>query len=176
MPLGMEVGLGPGNFAFDGDPASPSSKRGQSPQIFGPCLLWSNGWMHQDANWYGARPRPGDIVLDGDPDCPSRKGYSLQFSAHVYCGQTAGWIKMPLGTEVGLGPGDIVLDGAQLIPPKRGTPPIFGPCLLWPNGCPSQLLLSSCLVIELRFYFARNRSFWRRSSQLFSWLMTKHET
>jgi len=22
-----------------------------------------------------------------------------------------GWIKMPLGTEVGLGPGDIVLDG-----------------------------------------------------------------
>jgi len=26
-------------------------------------------------------------------------------------GQTAGWIKMPLGTEVGLDPGDIVLDG-----------------------------------------------------------------
>jgi len=33
------------------------------------------------------------------------------FSAHVYCGQTAGWIKMPLGMEVGLGPGYIVLDG-----------------------------------------------------------------
>ena len=29
----------------------------------------------------------------------------------VYCGQTVGWIKMTLGTEVGLGPGDIVLDG-----------------------------------------------------------------
>jgi len=30
----------------------------------------------------------------------------------VYCGQTAGWISMPLGTKVGLGPGDIiVLDG-----------------------------------------------------------------
>ena len=27
----------------------------------------------------------------------------------VYCGQTVGWIKMPLGTEVGIGPGDIVL-------------------------------------------------------------------
>jgi len=27
-----------------------------------------------------------------------------QFSAHVCCGQTAGWIKMPLGTEVGPGP------------------------------------------------------------------------
>jgi len=34
-----------------------------------------------------------------------------EFSAHVCCCiQTAGWIKMPLGTEVGLGPGDIVLD------------------------------------------------------------------
>jgi len=32
------------------------------------------------------------------------------FVAHVYCGQTAGWIKMPLGSEVGLNAGDIVLD------------------------------------------------------------------
>jgi len=29
----------------------------------------------------------------------------------VHCGQTVGWIKMPLGTEVGLGLRDIVLDG-----------------------------------------------------------------
>jgi len=29
----------------------------------------------------------------------------------VYYGQTVGWIKMPLCTEVGLGPGDILLDG-----------------------------------------------------------------
>jgi len=28
--------------------------------------------------------------------------------AHVYCGQTAECIKMPLGMEVGLGLGDIV--------------------------------------------------------------------
>jgi len=26
----------------------------------------------------------------------------------VYCGQTVGWIRMPLATEVGLGPNDIV--------------------------------------------------------------------
>jgi len=25
-----------------------------------------------------------------------------------YCGQTVGWIRIPLGTEVGLDPGDIV--------------------------------------------------------------------
>jgi len=51
-------------------------------------------------------------------------------------------IKMPVATEVGLGPGDIMLDGdAQLTPPPKkghGSPPLFGPCLLWPNGRPSQ--------------------------------------
>ena len=31
-----------------------------------------------------------------------------QFSAHICCGQSAGWIKMPLGMEAGLGPGDCV--------------------------------------------------------------------
>jgi len=29
----------------------------------------------------------------------------------IMCGQTAGWIKMPLVTEVGIGPGNFVLDG-----------------------------------------------------------------
>jgi len=40
-----------------------------------------------------------------------------------------GWIKMKLGTDVGLGPGDTVLDG-DLAPPSGAQPPIFGPCLL----------------------------------------------
>ena len=31
-------------------------------------------------------------------------------------------------------------------PQKSGTPLIFGPYLLWPNGRPSQLLLSSCIM------------------------------
>ena len=34
----------------------------------------------------------------------------------VYCRQTVEWIKMPLGTELGLGSGDIVLDGHQAAP------------------------------------------------------------
>jgi len=66
---------------------------------------------------------PSNIVLDGDPTPTSRKkgAEPPQFSAHVYCGQTAGWIRMPLGMTVGLGPGHIVLDGAQLLllPPKK---------------------------------------------------------
>ena len=46
----------------------------------------------------------------------------------VYCGQTAGWIKMPLGVEVGLGPCHIVLDGNPA--PRKGAqhpPPNFRP-------------------------------------------------
>jgi len=42
----------------------------------------------------------GHTVLEWDPAPPAPKGALLsQFSAHVSCGQTAGWIKMPLGTE-----------------------------------------------------------------------------
>ena len=37
--------------------------------------------------------------------------------------QTAGWTKMPLGTEVGLGPGNFVFDGYQLPTEKNGTAP-----------------------------------------------------
>ena len=37
MPLGMKVGLGPGDFVLDGDPA-PASNKGAQPPIFGPCL------------------------------------------------------------------------------------------------------------------------------------------
>ena len=108
---------------------------------------------------------------------PRRGGKAPQFSAHVYCGQTARGIKLSLGTEVGLGPGHNGFDGApapkehspnfrpmsvvakrldrsrchlvgrrprsstqghcvRLGPssPQRGITPIFGPCLLLPNG------------------------------------------
>jgi len=27
---------------------------------------------------------------------------------------------------------------------RHSSPPLFGQCLLWPNGCPSQQLMSSC--------------------------------
>jgi len=42
---------------------------------------------------------PGHIVLGGDP-APPKKGAQqpLHFLAHVYCGQVARWIMIPLGT------------------------------------------------------------------------------
>ena len=64
MPLTTEVGLGLGDTVLDGDPAI--SAKGHTP-IFGPCLLWPNGWMDQDATWYKVGLGAGHSVLDGDP-------------------------------------------------------------------------------------------------------------
>jgi len=54
MKLGMQVGLGHCHTVLDGDP--------------GPALLWPNGWMDEDATWYGSVDlRANHIVLDGFP-------------------------------------------------------------------------------------------------------------
>jgi len=50
----------------------------------------------------------GHIVLDRDPAPPPKGAQPPIFAPYVRCGQTAGWIKMSLGREVGLGSGDIV--------------------------------------------------------------------
>ena len=61
MPLGMEVGLGPGDFALDGD--QPPEKRGHSPQFSAHvCIRIALGTE--------VGLRLGDIVLDGDPSAP----------------------------------------------------------------------------------------------------------
>jgi len=63
---------------------------------------------------------PSHIVLDGDPAPFSKRVTAPPILAHVCCGQTAGWIKLPLDTELGLGPGDIVLDGDPASPSQKG--------------------------------------------------------
>jgi len=71
----------------------PSRGTAPSPN-FGPCLLWPNGRMDQDATCYKGRPRPRPHCVTWGPRSPSQKGHSPspslpppQFSAHVYCGQ-----------------------------------------------------------------------------------------
>jgi len=59
---------------------------------------------------------------------------------------------MPLRTEVDLGPGHIVLDGDPAPPPSRRAqqPPLFGPCVLWPQSPTSatdQLLYNKCSAV-----------------------------
>jgi len=84
--------------------------------------------MDEDATNYEVGLGPDDIVLDGDPAHAPSKVQSPQFSAHICCGQTAGWIKMALGMGVGLGPDHIVLDGEPCSAPTRkgAKSPNFG--------------------------------------------------
>ena len=68
---------------------------------------------------------PEYIVLDGDPaPLPQKGGTVPQFSAHVSCGQTAGWIKMPLDTNASA-QATLCYMGSQLPTAKRGTAPQF---------------------------------------------------
>jgi len=178
----------------------------QQPALLGPCGLWPNCCMDEDATWYGGRPRqrPRHCVRWG-PSSPSKRstapifvqcllwprldvstcyfirGYrpqprwhciidgtqllqhtppqkrgTPQLSAYVCCGQTTGWIKMPLGTEIGLVPCHIFLDGDPALLARKGAqqPDTFRPVsMLWPNGRSSQ---SSCLsyvvAVQLKMY------------------------
>jgi len=127
MPLGRKVSLDPSDIVLDGNPAPPLQKGDRAPRIFDPCLLWSNCWIDQDATWYDGKPWPGQhCVRYGAGSNPQEAQLPPQISARVCCGQTAGWIEMPLGMKVGLDPSRIVLHGDPAPPPKKGhTPPQF---------------------------------------------------
>jgi len=117
MKLGTEVGLGAHHIVLDGDAAPPQKNRGTAaPLLFTSSLLMPLG-TEVDLD-------TGHIVSDRNP-------------APLRGAQASRWIKKPLGMEVGLGPGHSVLDGDPAPLPTKGAqqpPPLFGPCLLWPNA------------------------------------------
>ena len=107
--------------------------------------------MDQDETWRAGRPRPWLHCVRWGPSSPPLKRHSPQFPAHICCGQMAGWIKMPLGREVALGPSDIVLDGDPAPPPQKGTePPNF-----WPMSIVAKLLDGSRWHLACRYASAR---------------------
>jgi len=53
---------------------------------------------------------PGHVVLDGDPVPYPKRDRAPNFRSISIVAKTAGWIKMPLRTEVNLGPCDVVLN------------------------------------------------------------------
>jgi len=88
MPLGMDVGVNPGDFVLDGEPV-PAPRQGAEPPNFRPMFIVDVSICH----WYGSSCLGlRDIVLDVDPAPPRKKGTPTptQFLAHVYCGQMAG--------------------------------------------------------------------------------------
>jgi len=141
----------------------PPFPKGQSPPIFGPRLLWQMAaWIKTptvvlqlvsvvlnailNTNSFTLQvtvaSRASDSGFFAWTDWRVTNWFCIcivfVFSAHVYCGQMAGCIKMALGTEVGIAPGHIVLDGDPAPLHKRGRAPNFRPTSIVANGCMDQ--------------------------------------
>jgi len=114
----------------------PFPKRVLSPPIFGPCLLFPNNWIDQDATWYGGRPRLKRHCVTWELSSRALPKKEAELSifgpcllairlhgsrCHLVCVDSP-W---PRPHCARWGPSS---------PPKnRGTAPICGPCLLWRN-------------------------------------------
>ena len=152
MPLGTEVGLGPGpgDIVLDGDPAP--QKWGHSTPNFGPCLLWPNGWMDPGETRHEGLPRPTPHSVRWGPSSSKRGTASPIFSPCLlwpngWMDQDVSWYgcrPWPRPQCVRLGPSPPPLTKGH------SSPRLFGPCLTWSNGRPSQLLLSTCCIAHCR--------------------------
>jgi len=69
-----------------GSQLPPEKGHTHPTQFFGPCLLWPNGWMDEDATCYACRHRPRPHCVRRGPSCPQRGTTAPLFSSHVYCG------------------------------------------------------------------------------------------
>ena len=74
--------------------------------------------------------------METQPSLPKKDGAPNFRRTSIVVKRLHIWIKMSLGTEVGLGLRDSVLDGDPAPQPliKGAHTPIFGQCSLWPNG------------------------------------------
>jgi len=76
IPLGMEVGLGPGHVMLDGDPAPPPPERGTATPTFRPRSTVAKWLLHQDTIWYRDRPWPRWHCIRWGPSSPHGKEHS----------------------------------------------------------------------------------------------------
>ena len=113
--------------------------KGHSSPIFGPCLLWPNGWMDQDATWYRGRTRFRPHCIRWVPAPTQKKG--AQLPQPPLFGPCLLWPNSWMDR-------DATCDGGRprprrhcvswrpSSPQKRAQSPIFGPCLLWTKRSP----------------------------------------
>jgi len=70
MPFGMDVGIGPGDFVLDEDPAPPAIKEHNPHPTFGHVYCGQTGeWIKMPLRTEVGLG-PGNAVLDGDPAPP----------------------------------------------------------------------------------------------------------
>jgi len=90
LVLGMEVGLSPGDFTLDGDPATVPQRGGAPSQFSANFYCGQTAGCIKMPLGMDVGLSPVDFVLDGDPvPLPKKVMEPPEFSAHVYCGQTA---------------------------------------------------------------------------------------
>ena len=145
LKLGMQVGLGPGHIVLGGDAATPP-QRGIAPN-FRPISVAAK-WLHGSrchSAWSEASAQ-ATLCRWGPRSPPQKGGGAPKFSAHVYCDQTARWIKMVLGMEIGLSQGDFVLDGDPPPPSQKGG----GATIFWPMSIVAKRLKGSKRCLEWR--------------------------
>jgi len=152
MALGMGVGLGSSHI--DGEPA-PLPKRGQSPlPIFGPFLLSPNGWMLQDATWYGGRPRPRRLCVRWGPSYHQNIGHTHHHPVFgLYLLWPNGWMDED-ATWYGSRPRPrphCIRRGPSSVRKGHSRPlHLLGSCLLWPRSP-----ISATVEHLLYFFFGR---------------------
>jgi len=113
-------------------------------------VLWPKGWMDQDETWHGGRPRLRPHCVRWGPSSLSLKRAQPPIFRPCHCGQTIGWIKMPLGRKIGLGPGHTVLDGDQGPLPKGAQPPNFRPMSIVAKRSPISATAEHLFELNIR--------------------------
>jgi len=89
--------LGPGDFVFNGDPATPGTEGTPTTTQFLARLLWPNSWMDEDATWYGSRPWSRPHCIRRGPRS-ARNGHS---SPHLF-GPCLLWTRSPISATAEL--------------------------------------------------------------------------
>jgi len=129
--------------------------KGAQPPIFGPCLLWPNGWMDEDAIWYGGKPRPRRrcvTCVRWGRSCPTKRAQPPVLGSCLLWSN--GWMDED-ATLYGSRPRPMS-HCVRLAPPRKGhssPPPLFGPCLLWPRSpisATAELLYIICITLHFR--------------------------
>jgi len=106
--------------------------------------------MDQNVTGYGGRPRPSPqcVTWGLSPRIKGSQPPSVRLMPVV--DKRLDESRSHFYKNVSLVLGHIVLHGNPVPPPQKvhsAQPPIFGRCLLWPNGRPSQLLLGTCYTL-----------------------------
>ena len=149
--LAWRWGLGPSYIVLDGDPAPLPQKENVArdrrtdrharpiyiSRRLRPFLLSPYGCMHQDATWYGGRPRPRRHCVRWGPSYPQNRGHTHHHPVFGRCLLWPnGWVDED-ATWYGSRPRPrpIVIDAVPALR-ETGTaaPHVFGRCLLLPRS------------------------------------------